>query len=146
MFKHILICTDGSALSKKSAKTGIALARGLGAKITIYYAQEDLLPVYSEGYTFDAQTADRFEGAMRAVGQKRVDAIGVLAKAARVPFVTLVTKAFAPDEGIINAAKKQKCDAIVMASHGRSGLSKLFMGSVTQKVLSHSKLPVIVCR
>ena len=146
MFKHILICTDGSPLSTKAAKTGIALAKALHAKVTVYCALEDLLPVYSDGYAFDQLTIDRFEEGVRTLAQKRVDAIGKLAKAARVPFAALVTKAYAPDEGIINAAKKQKCDAIIMASHGRSGISKLFMGSVTQKVLSHSRIPVVVCR
>ncbi len=146
MFKHILICTDGSPLATKAAKGAIALAKALRAKVTAYCALEDLLPIYAEGYAFDQQTTDRFEAAIFTVGQKRVDAIGKLAKAARVPFVTLVTKAHAPDEGIIDAAKKQKCDAIVMASHGRSGISKLFMGSVTQKVLTHSRIPVVVYR
>ena len=146
MFKHILICTDGSPLAVKAAKAAIALAKALRAKVTVYCALEDLLPIYAEGYAFDQQTTDRFEAAIRAVGQKRVDAIGKLARAARVPFDTLVTKTYSPDEGIIAAAKKQKYDAIVMASHGRSGISKLFMGSVTQKVLTHSKLPVVVYR
>ena len=58
----------------------------------------------------------------------------------------MVPKAFSADEGIIAAAKKHKCDAIVLASHGRTGIAKLFMGSVTQKILSHSKLPVVVYR
>ena len=146
MFKHILICTDGSPLALKAAKAAIALAKALRAKVTAYCALEDLLPIYAEGYAFDQQTTDRFEDAMQKVGQKRVDAIGKLAKAAGVPFVTLVTTAYSPDDGIIDAAKKQKCDVIVMASHGRSGVSKLFMGSVTQKVLTHSKIPVVVYR
>ena len=146
MFKHILICTDGSPLALKAAKAAIALAKALRAKVTAYCALEDLLPIYAEGYAFDQQTTDRFEDAMQKVGQKRVDAIGKLAKAAGVPFVTLVTTAYSPDDGIIDAAKKQKCDVIVMASHGRSGISKLFMGSVTQKVLTHSKIPVVVYR
>ena len=146
MFKHILICTDGSPLAIKAAKGAIALAKALRAKVTVYCALEDLLPIYAEGYAFDQQTTDRFEDAMQKVGQKRVDAIGKLAKAAGVPFVTLVTTAYSPDDGIIDAAKKQKCDVTVMASHGRSGISKLFMGSVTQKVLTHSKIPVVVYR
>lgn len=146
MFKHILVCTDGSPLATKAAKAGIALAKSLNAKVTAYCALESLLPVYSEGYAFDQQTTDRFEEAIRNLGQKRVDAVAKLAKAARVPCSTLVTKAFSADEGIIAAAKKHKCDVIVMASHGRTGIAKLFMGSITQKVLSHSKLPVVVYR
>ncbi len=146
MFKHILICTDGSPLANKAAKGGIALAKALRAKVTGYYAIEDLLPIYSEGYAFDQQTIDRFELATQTVAKKRVDSIGKLAKAAGVPFAGVVTKAYSSHDGIIAAAKKHKCDAIVMASHGRSGLTKLFMGSVTQQVLAHSKLPVVVYR
>ena len=146
MFKHILICTDGSPLANKAAKGGIALAKALRAKVTGYYAIEDLLPIYSEGYAFDQQTIDRFDLATQTVAKKRVDSIGKLAKAAGVPFAGMVTKAYSSHDGIIAAAKKQKCDAIVMASHGRSGFTKLFMGSVTQQVLAHSKLPVVVYR
>ncbi len=146
MFKHILICTDGSPLANKAAKGGIALAKALRAKVTAYYAIEDLLPIYSEGYAFDQLTIDRFEAAVQTVGKKHVETIGKLAKAAGVPFAAVVTKASTPHDGIIATAKKQKCDAIVLASHGRSGLTKLFMGSVTQQVLAHSKIPVVVYR
>ena len=146
MFKRILICTDGSQLATKAARSGIALAKALKAKVTAYYAIENLLPIYSEGYAFDQLTIDRFEAAIQTVGKKHVDAIGKLAKAAGVPFVAVVTNANTPHDGIIAAAKKQKCDAIVLASHGRTGLTKLFMGSVTQQVLAHSKIPVVVYR
>lgn len=80
MFKHILIATDGSAVSHKAAKAGITLAGTLGAKVTAYYAVEDLRPIYVEGYTFDQQMIDRFETDAREAGQKRVDAIGKMAK------------------------------------------------------------------
>ena len=69
-----------------------------------------------------------------------------MARAAGVPFASMVTKASTAYEGIIDAAKKQKCDVIFMASHGRRGLSKLIMGSVTQKVLTHFRIPVVVYR
>ena len=85
-------------------------------------------------------------GAIVHVGQKRVDTIGKMAKAAGVPFAAVVTKANSPYEGIIAVARKRKCDVIFMASHGRRGLSKLIMGSVTQKVLTHSRIPVVVYR
>ena len=146
MFKHILITTDGSPASTRAAKAAIALASALGAKVTAYCAIEDLQPVYVEGYAFDQKMLDGFEEAAQKLGRKRVDAIGKIAKAARVPCASVVTKAFTAYEGIIAAAKKQKCDVIFMASHGRRGLSKLIMGSVTQKVLTHSTLPVLVYR
>jgi nucleotide-binding universal stress UspA family protein len=146
MFKHILISTDGSPLANKAAKAGIALAHALGAKVTAYYALEQLQLIYDEGYLMNQKMIDGFEERAREVGQKRVDAIGKMAKTAGVRFVSVVTKASTPYEGIIDAAKKRKCDVIFMASHGRRGLSKLIMGSVTQKVLTHSRIPVVVYR
>lgn len=146
MFKHILISTDGSPVSNKAAKAAVALARALGAKVTAYCAIEPLQPVYAEGFEFDQKLIEEIEGSARKTGQKRVDAIGKMAKAAAVLFTSVVTKANTPYEGIIDVAKKRKCDAIFMASHGRSVFSKLILGSVTQKVLAHSKIPVVVYR
>ena len=146
MFKHILICTDGSTLGNKAAKAGIELARELGAKVTAYYAIEQLRLIYDEGYMMDQKMIDELEESARAAGQKRVDAIGKMAKAASVPVTMVVTNALTPHEGIIDAAKKRKCDVIFMASHGRRGLSKLMVGSVTQQVLAHSRIPVVVFR
>ena len=146
MFKHILISTDGSSLGNKAAKAGIELAGALGAKVTAYYAMERLQLIFDEGYMMDQKTIDGLEESARAAGQKRIDAIGKMAKAARVPFTSVVSQASTPHEGIIEAAKKRKCDVIFMASHGRRGLSKLMVGSVTQKVLAHSKIPVVVYR
>lgn len=147
MFKHILIATDGSPASNKAAKAGIALAGALGAKVTAYCAVEQLQPIYAdEGYMMDQKMIDGFEENALRAGQKRADAIGKMAKAASVPFASVVAKASTPYEGIIAAAKKRKCDVIFMASHGRRGLSKLIMGSVTQKVLTHSRIPVVVYR
>ena len=146
MFKHILIPTDGSAVANQAAKAGIALARRLGAKVTAYCALEDPQPIYVEGYSFNLEEIDGFDERAREAGQKWVDAIDKMAKAAGVPFTSVVAKALTPYEGIIAAAKKRKCDVIFMASHGRRGLSRLIMGSVTQKVLSYSKIPVVVYR
>ena len=147
MFKHILVSTDGSPVSNKAAKAGVALASALGAKVTAYYTVEQLQPVYAdEGYMMNQKMIEGIEDSARQAGQKRVDAIGKMAKAAGVPFKSVVTKASTAYEGIMEAAKKQKCDVIFMASHGRRGLSKLIMGSVTQKVLTHSRIPVVVYR
>ena len=144
MFKHILIPTDGSPVANRAAKACIALARRLGAKVTAYNAIEALQPIYVEGYVFTRRQLNSFEARAHDAGQKRLDAIGKIARAAGVPFTTLVATAPSPYEGIIAAAKKRKCDVIFMASHGRRGLSKLIMGSVTQKVLSHCRIPVVV--
>jgi nucleotide-binding universal stress UspA family protein len=146
MYKHILIPTDGSPLANKGAKAGIALARKLGAKVTGFCAIEELQPIYVEGYAFNQKEIDIFEQRTLEAAQKRVAAIGGLAKAAGVPFTAAVTTDSTPYEGIVAIAKKRKCDLIFMASHGRNGLSRLIMGSVTQKVLAHTKLAVMVYR
>ncbi len=146
MFKHILVATDGSPVSAKAATAGIALGKALGARITAYCAVEPL-PMYGgDGYVPDQKMIDGFEKSARKVAHKRVDAIGKKAKAAGVPFASVVTNADTPYVGIIAAAKKRKCDVIFMASHGRRGFSRLIMGSVTQKVLTHSRIPVVVYR
>jgi len=144
MFKHFLIPIDGSSIATKAAAAGIALAQRLGASVTAFHSIEKLQPVYVEGYVFTRSQLNNFEETARKAGQKRLDEIGKLAKAAGVPFTSLVATARTPYEGIIAAAKKRRCDVIFMASRGRRGLSSLIMGSVTQKVLSHSTMPVVV--
>lgn len=146
MFKHVLIPTDGSPASNKAAKAGIALAQALRAKVTAYCALSELDPIYLGGYAFDQGTIDGFEEGARKVGQERVDAIAKMARSAGVSCASVVAKAHAPYEGIINVAKKQNCGVIFMATHGRRGFSKLVMGSVTQKVLALSTIPVVVYR
>ena len=147
MFRHILIPTDGSPVANKAVKAGIGLAKQLGARVTGYYSVEAIQPrVYGEGYIVDNKTIKAFEQQARAVGQKHIDMMGRAAAAAGVKFTGMVTVAETPYDGIIEAAKKQKCDAIFMASHGRRGLAGILMGSVTHKVLTHSKLPVLVYR
>ena len=147
MFKNILIPTDGSPIANKAVKAGIELAKQLGAKVTGYYAVEAMQPrVYGEGYMIDSRTIKAFEQQAREVGQKHIDRMAKTAGAAGVKFSGVMTIAETPYEGIVETAKKQKCDSIFMASHGRRGLAGILMGSVTHKVLTHSKLPVLVYR
>lgn len=147
MFKNILICTDGSPASKKAAQKGVALAKALGASVTAYYAMEAMpWAMYDENARDDAVLFGRFEARERKFGERYAGSVGKLAAKAALPFKSVVAKATSPYQGIVDMAAKQKCDAIVIASHGRSGFSKLMLGSVTQKVLGHTKLPVIVFR
>jgi nucleotide-binding universal stress UspA family protein len=147
MFKQILIPTDGSALARKAVKAGIALAKDLGAKVTAYYALEAFQPyVYGDGYVIDTATIKSFEERAREVGQKYLAEVEKEAKAAGVECETFMTKPATAYQGIIDAAKRKKCDVIFMASHGRGELASLILGSVTQKVLAHSKIPVLVYR
>ena len=146
MFKHILIATDGSRVASKAARAGIALASRLGAKITAYSAVEALQALGFEGYAMDAKTIEFLEEQARRAVRKRVEPIAKMAKAARVPCASVVTKGSTLYQAIIEAAKKRRCDVIIMGSHGRRGFSKLILGSVTQQVLAHTKLPVLVYR
>lgn len=147
MFKHILLPTDGSPVANKAVKAGIALARQLGARVTGYYAMERVPPpVYAEGYIPDPQTLALWDKRTREYAEKQIAAMAKLAKAARVRFQGVCAKADSPAEGIVRTARRKGCDSIFMASHGRSGIAKLVMGSVTDRVIRTSGVPVIVYR
>jgi nucleotide-binding universal stress UspA family protein len=147
MFRHILLPTDGSPVASKAVKAGIALARQLGARVTGYYAIEAVPPpVYAEGYIPDPQTLALWDRRAKEYGEKQIAAMQKLAKAARVRFRGVCAKAQTPADGIVRTARRQRCDSIFMASHGRSGIAKLVMGSVTDRVIRTSSVPVIVYR
>jgi|SRR5688572_25812812 len=147
MFKHILIPIDGSDVSRKAIRAGIELAGEIGAKVTAFHAEAPVPDhVYGEGYLADKRLVAEFESRARDYSEKCLLAVAAAGKAAGVPVETLVVKSPVAYRGIIDAAKRRKCDAIFMASHGRRGLSGLLIGSVTQQVLSHSKIPVLVFR
>jgi len=147
MFKHVLISTDGSTLSRKAAKAGIAFAKAIGARVTVYHALETTLSYLAgDGAIIDASLIESLEKHARAQGDKCVAEIAKTARVSRVACTTYITQPVTSYQGIIAAAKTKKCDAIFMGSHGRSGVASLLLGSVTQQVLAHSKIPVIVYR
>jgi nucleotide-binding universal stress UspA family protein len=147
MYKHILIPTDGSPVAAKAIQAGVALAKEMGAAVTGYYAIEPApTHIYGEGYLADRNLVEELERRSRDVAQRCVDEIATAAKAAGVKCETVVGKAVVPYKGIIEAAEKNKCDAIFIASNGHRGLTGLLLGSVTQKVLTHTKTPVLVFR
>ncbi len=147
MFTHILVPTDGSRLSQKAAKHATRLAKALGARITGFYAAPDLgSTYYGDGYILRAPSVTAQAEFTRKQALKCLSVIEVEAEVEKVPCEVFHTLSDSPWEAIIDAAKKKKCDLIVMASHGRRGLSGLLLGSETQKVLVHSKIPVLVCR
>ncbi|HJW56097.1 MAG TPA: universal stress protein [Burkholderiaceae bacterium] len=145
MFTTILVPTDGSPLSDKAVNVALEFAKGAGAKIVGISVAESypISPLSETPYTSDAE---HFDIKMRELAQKHVQKIADAAKEMDVPCETIVTQANSPYQEIINAAKSFHCDAIFMASHGRKGLSKLFVGSETQKVLAHSDLPIMIIR
>jgi nucleotide-binding universal stress UspA family protein len=147
MFKNILIPTDGSKLSAKAIKSGLAYAKSIKARVTGCYVVEPFQPYYFGDYIPpDMPTPKEFERQAREAGEKYLAQMGALARAAGLKYSGSVVMADTPYAGIIKAAKKGRCDLIFMASHGRRGVSGLLLGSETNKVLTHSKIPVLVYR
>lgn len=149
MYTNLLVPTDGSKLSGKAVVHALALAKALKAKIAVLYATPTFKPetLFDGGGALEGRTSKSTYAAIAAREADGIlNAVADKAAAARVKCTTFHVVADAPWEAIISGAKKQKCDAIVMASHGRRGVSALLIGSEAQKVLTHSKVPVVVVR
>jgi nucleotide-binding universal stress UspA family protein len=148
MYKHILVPTDGSPLSGKAVKQALALAKSVGARITALHVSHEYRALMDEGFALPAMAT--FKKRFEAEGAKRsnalLDGVKSSAKAANVECDGVAAINNLPYDAIIREAKKAKCDLIMMASHGRKGLSSLLLGSETSKVLTHSKIPVLVVR
>ncbi len=147
MFKHILVPTDGSALSEGATRKAVDFARESGARITFFYARPDYpIAFYGEGALIDPTTPEKFAQMTDKQAKDILAAAAALAKAAGVASDGTAIVSDVPYQAIIDAATASGCDLIFMASHGRRGLSGLLLGSETQKVLTHSKIPVLVYR
>jgi nucleotide-binding universal stress UspA family protein len=149
MYKHILLPTDGSALSDKAVEAAIKLAQQLGARITAFHAMEPypLQGVYAAEASGVAELQPELFAERSEEYAKRVlDAVAGAAAVANVQCATAYASSSSPSEAIVEKAGKEKCDLIVMASHGRRGLEGFLLGSETQKVLTHSSIPVLVYR
>jgi nucleotide-binding universal stress UspA family protein len=143
MLKKILVPTDGSARSERAAASAIEMAKTLNAGIVALSVVEPYpFPTISESPYTGGSAA--YEQRALELAKEYVGTIAATAKAAGVPCETLVIHAVEPHEEIVNAAQSHGCDAIFMATHGRKGVSRLFAGSVTQKVIAHAKVPVMV--
>lgn len=145
MFKHLLLPTDGSALSESAVRQGVALAKALGARVTglhvspefhVLSYRAEMLEDTEAQYLKDSQ---RHAAELLAQVQQEAQASGVACET-----VTVVSDH--PYEAIIKTAEQRGCDVIAMASHGRKGLKGFLLGSETQKVLTHSDKPVLVFR
>ena len=147
MFKHVLVPTDGSPLSDTAVTHSIAFAREIGARLTFFYSQPDFpMPIYGEGALIDPTTPEQFALSAEQEAQRILDRAKAEAEAANVPADSDTQTCETPYEAIIAAADRHGCDLIFMASHGRRGIVGLLLGSETQRVLSHSKTPVLVYR
>jgi len=134
MYKHILIASDGSELSERAVRAGIDLAKAVGAKVTLFTASLNFHVFETESPYAEKRARQRL-----APGEK-------YAKKAGVQAALLHTFSDHPFQAIIDAVEKYGCDLVVMASHGRRGLAGVLLGSETTKVLTHCKVPVMVCR
>jgi nucleotide-binding universal stress UspA family protein len=148
MYKHILVPTDGSKLSAKAARTAANLAKALGAKMTgVYVTAPYVTPSYGEVVAYAPPlTERRYKDLAAREAKKALAAIEIEAQADGVPYGAVSITDQHPWKAIVRVAQARKCDVIVMASHGRRGLAGLLLGSETNKVLTHSKIPVLVCR
>ena len=147
MFKHILIPTDGSPLSEKAIAAGIALAKESGARITGYHVLEAVpARLYAYPYRGEEEAIAEFEERRQQAARKHIAELARNARKQGVAFEPVVQTARTPYEGIVKAAQERDCDLILMSSHGRRGLARLAVGSVTDKVIQLSKVPVLVYR
>lgn len=144
MMKKILLPTDGSELSAKAIAGAVELSAAIGAQIVGMTVVEPYS--YSSLSEYRPESFDDYEARMEKAAMERLAGLESAAKAAKVPVQTMVVKSFSPYEAIIDAATKNGCDAIFMASHGRRGINAVLLGSETQKVLTHSTIPVMVYR
>ena len=147
MFKHILVPTDGSQLSTETVERAVSFAAEAGAQITFFYAKPEYpVAFYGEGALIDPTTPEKFAKMAEQQAKKVLGACEKLAEKSKVACASIAVTSDIPYEAIIAAANTSGCDLIFMASHGRRGFSGLLLGSETQKVLTHSKVPVLVYR
>ena len=147
MFKNVLVPTDGSKLSMKAVDKAIEFSVATGAGLTLM----TVIPPYAvmaagDGYVLEPISSEAWDKVMKDRAEKILAAAEKRAKAKGLSVQLMFVRNSLAYDGIIAAAKKRKCDLIIMASHGRRGLSALLLGSETTKVLTHSTIPVLVCR
>ncbi|TDK27139.1 universal stress protein [Luteimonas aestuarii] len=149
MYKHILIATDGSELAGKGVDAGLALAQALAAKVILVTASEPwpvAMPGDPVAMATSAELQDRHRKAMRAEADVLLGNVRARASSAGVMLDAVFVPERAPADAILEVAAERGADLIVMASHGRTGLRKLLLGSQAQAVLGRSTLPVLVVR
>jgi nucleotide-binding universal stress UspA family protein len=145
MYKHILIAVDGSDLAASALSQGLGLAKALAARLTIVTVTEP----WATQMTGEAAAMfpfTEYDKAMAANAAEILSKANMAASQAGIACSTVHVRERHPAEGILETAKAGTCDLIVMASHGRRGLSRLFLGSQAQNVVTHSTIPVLICR
>ncbi len=147
MYKRILVTTDGSTLSRKAVRNAISLAAATGASlVALNVVPRYPMSYFEGGMSVSPDDISRIETKWAEDGQAVVNEVQKAALAAGVAVKAVTARSDLVAESIIAAAKKHKCDLIVMASHGRKGIKRLLLGSETQHVLTHSSIAVLVLR
>jgi nucleotide-binding universal stress UspA family protein len=147
MYQRILVPTDGSPLSKKAVTSAIEQAAATGAElVALYVVPRYPMSYFEGGMSVTNSEVARTEKQWSDKGRAVVDQVKKAAEAGGVKAKGVLARSDLVAESVISAAKKYKCDLIVMASHGRKGIKRVLLGSETQHVLTHSKLPVLVLR
>ena len=145
VYSHILIPTDGSKLAGKAVQHGIALAQQVGAKVVALTVSPPFHALTTDTRMIE-DTPAQYKARMQEQAQKMLAAVTQAAQAANVACETVHVEHEHPYQAIIDIAASKRCDLIVMASHGRHGIAAIVLGSETVKVLTHSKIPVLVYR
>ena len=147
MYKHLLLPTDGSPLSEDAARRGVQFARQLGARVTGLYAMPEFEVVsYTLAMVENSKDKDTFGRQARERAEKVLSVVKTIAAQGGVECDTVAVASDLPYEAIIKTATDRGCDLILMASHGRRGIQGFLLGSETNKVLTHSTIPVLVHR
>ena len=144
MYKRILVPTDGSELSIEAVKGAARFAKPLGASVVLITVIEPYS--YTSLSEYRPESIDDYDERMRSLAEERLAEARNVFEKAQVPVQTIAVKSFSPAEAIMEASAQYDCDCVFMASHGRKGLAAVLLGSETQKVLTHSQVPVMVYR
>jgi nucleotide-binding universal stress UspA family protein len=151
MFRHLLVPTDGSELSAAALRAAAAFARDIGARITVFHVRQSVLnrtdlALYGDPLVLDPRLVEQFNRAETHRAESLLSEARSLAQQEGVSCATDSSEEPIIHQAILDAAERHGCDLIFMASHGRRGLAGMLLGSETQRVLSHSSLPVFVFR
>jgi nucleotide-binding universal stress UspA family protein len=145
MFKHILLPTDGSELSSATVQQGVRFAKSIGARVTGLTVMP-LQHTFFYNSKIRKETLDEVAKRFKEKADPYLEVIADAARAAGVEYEVVYERNDSPFESIIRLAEEKGCDLILMASHGKRGVGALLLGSETQKVLTHSRIPVLVYR
>lgn len=144
MYKKLLVPTDGSELSVDAIKGAARFAKPLGSSVILITVIEPYS--YTSLSEYRPESIDDYDERMKGIAEERLAEARQIFEKEGIPVETLAVKSFSPAEAIMRATTEKECDCVFMASHGRKGLAAVLLGSETQKVLTHSKVPVMVYR